>query len=529
MRGRLLIALLAIAALTAGGAAPALAASGDVTEFGYNLMGSRSYASEATITAANVHKLKLAWAFAVPGAQSQESQPAIVGGTLYFGGTNGVFYALNAKTGKTVWKFDTATVTPPGPLGNQLRDGPAVAGGVVYFGDKHANMYALSANTGKLLWKTNVDPHPAAVMTSSPVIYKGSVIVGVSSIEELFAAAPTYPCCTFRGSLVRLDAKTGKLIWRYRPIPINPGPIGPFQYPALLYGPSGDAVWSTPAIDPATGNIYIGLGNTYTGTSNREDSMVDVSFNTGKEIWARQLTSPDAWNLGCVITPIPDHCPVPGKDFDFGASPNLFKAGKRLLVGEGQKSAVYHVLDAKTGKIVWQMYLNRATGLPETGGLEGIEWGTSFDGTRLYVATDIAVPGTLFALNPATGRLIWKHPEPLLTCFTGGAALFIKILPIECLPALGSAVASSPGLVWEGAADGKFHAYDAATGKILWSFDTVRSYTNTVDHVLGQGGSIDGGGTVVANGMVYEGSGFTHFGITGTEMPGNMLLAFKLG
>ncbi len=233
-----------------------------------------------------------------------------------------------------------------------------------------------------------------------------------------------------------------------------------------------------------------------------------------------QLDNADAWNFSCILSPHFLNCPKPGSDFDFGSSPNVFTVGGHTYVGEGQKSGMYHVLDAKTGKIVWQMLLNNPSGLPETGGFEGIEWGTSYDGSHIYVATNVAKPGTMFALDPATGRIDWRTPVPLFTC------LHRKLPTGLCLPAMPGAVSSSPGLVWEGAQDGILRAYSAATGRVLWSYDTVHIYHHTTDGLVGFGGSIDGGGTVVANGMVYTNSGYTHFGIVGSEMTGNMILAF---
>jgi polyvinyl alcohol dehydrogenase (cytochrome) len=199
-------------------AVPAAAAAvGEVSSWGYDLEGSRFAAAEATITPQNVGRLRLKWVFAVPTATGAQSQPVVADGRLYFGGTNGVFYALNAATGKLIWRFNTRRVIHV--ASNALRDGPAIAGGVVYFGDQHANLFALDAQTGKLRWRTKLDSHPAAVITGSPIVYDGRVIVGVSSIEELFAVAPAYPCCTFRGGLVALDAQTGRLLWRHYMVP----------------------------------------------------------------------------------------------------------------------------------------------------------------------------------------------------------------------------------------------------------------------------------------------------------------------
>lgn len=514
----------ATAAATTATVPAAAAAAGDVRSWSYDLEGSRYAAAETTITPHNVSRLRLKWVFAVPTATGAQSQPAVVGNTLYFGGTNGVFYALNATTGKLRWRFNTAPIVHV--ASNPLRDGPAVSGGVVYFGDDKADLFALDARTGKLRWVVKLDSHPAAVITGSPIVYDGRVIVGVSSIEELFALVPTYPCCTFRGSLVALDAQTGRLLWRHYMVP-KPSLIG-VSAGVPRFGPAGVAVWTSPAVDPRTGTVFVGTGNDYIGTSGLEDSIVAIDAATGAQKWATQLSHVGAWNFSCVLTPGLFNCPVPGQDFDFGSSPNVFTIDGRTVVGEGQKSGLYHVLDASTGKIVWQDMLSTSS-LPALAavGLFGIQWGSSYDGKHIYVATNEANPGTMFALSPATGKLVWKTPVPKLTCLRP-RVLFRPHSPIGCLPALPSAVSSSPGLVWEGGQDGILRAYSSADGRVLWSYDTVRTYLHTTDGIPGFGGSIDGGGTVIAHGMVYSNSGYTHFGIIGSEMTGNVVLAFAL-
>src|SRR3712207_1430475 len=131
-------------------------------------------------------------------------------------------------------------------------------------------------------------------------------------------------------------------------------------------------------------------------------------------------------------------------------------SGGRLLVGQGQKSGVYHVLDARTGEIVWQTILNKASGEGGAGGQEGIQWGTSYDGERIYASTNQGNPGTLFALDPATGHGLWRTPSPPEGCTTGGAA---ASRPGDCTPSLPAAVSTTPGLVFEGSRDGKMRVY----------------------------------------------------------------------
>jgi polyvinyl alcohol dehydrogenase (cytochrome) len=110
-------------------------------------------------------------------------------------------------------------------------------------------VFAVSRNTGRLLWRTRVDTNPAAIITSSPVVYRGVAYLGVSSIEEALAARPGYHCCTFRGSVLALKATTGRLLWKTYTVPT---------------GYTGGAVWgSTPAIDPADNMVFVGTGNNY--------------------------------------------------------------------------------------------------------------------------------------------------------------------------------------------------------------------------------------------------------------------------
>ena len=204
-------------------------------------------------------------------------------------------------------------------------------------------------------------------------------------------------------------------------------------------------------------------------------------------------------------------------DWDFGSSPNVFTVGGRTLVGIGQKSGFYHAFDATTGQIVWQRQVSVAQ---HNGGSMGILWGSAYDGRRVYVATWLGKPGTLFALNPVTGEILWRTPNPADGCTTGGAAAHAD----ACHLAHMSAVSATPGLVYEGSMDGKMRIYRAEDGQILWQYDTVREFTG-VNHLTGPGGAIGGhGGAVVAHGMLYVRSGYAPW----AGMTGRVLLAFGL-
>jgi polyvinyl alcohol dehydrogenase (cytochrome) len=487
--------------------------SGDWPTWTGDLIGSRHNAAERAITAGNVGELQLAWAFAYPktGALAK-SQPAVVAGSIFFGGPDGNFYALDARTGATRWTF---TLTS----GGVVLDGPTVARGKVFFGDSAGFVYALDQRTGRLRWATDTESHPAGMHTSSPLYHDGRIYIGASSGENTGGADTA--CCTFRGHIDALDADTGRLAWRYWTVP-EPKQVGTWPSGAARFEPSGAGVWSSPIVDPRSNTLYVGTGQNYTGSAGDYDSLLALDARTGKARWKQQVTKADTWRSLCNDPDPEGYCPGlqdgSALDYDIGATPNLIRLGKRTLVGVGQKSGVYHAFDARTGRVEWR----RQVGVPlPSGGISGIQWGSSFDGKRIYVATYFADPGTLFALDPADGKVLWQTPSPANGCAWGGAANF----PDVCARAHTPAVTSTPGLVWEGSNDGKMRAYASRTGEVLWEFDTVREFAG-VNGRTGFGSAISGnGGAVVANGMVYVQSGYYPFY---PSEHGNVLLAFRL-
>ncbi|TWP49626.1 PQQ-binding-like beta-propeller repeat protein [Lentzea tibetensis] len=479
-----------------------------------DLAGSRHNAAEWKINQHNVRGLKVKWAFTYePSANpSVRSQPAVVGDTIYFGGPDGKFRARDARTGAEKWTF-----TLPAGLTNS--DGPTVARGKVYFGTVGGYLFALDQRTGRQVWQRRIDDNNASIVTSSPIVHDGRVYVGVSSGENTLPR--DHPCCTFRGHLDAIDADTGVQAWRYYTVP-EPKEVGTWPNGVKRYEPSGAGVWSSPVIDPREDILYVGTGQNYTGVGGDFDSLLALDTRTGRPKWRNQVTKADTWRTAC-NEPDPDgYCPGlkdgTNLDYDIGATPNLFTAGGRKLVGVGQKSGVYHVFDARTGEVLWR----RQLGVPlPSGGISGIQWGSSYDGKRLYIATYYAEPGKLFAVDPLTGKVFWETPAPEDGCTTGGAAG-----KPGCARAHGVPVSSTPGVVFLGGVDGKFRAYSAHTGKILWTHDTVQDVVG-VDGRTGRGGSIagTGGGAVISRGMVYLQSGY--FPDYGSPHP-HVLLAYGL-
>ncbi|WP_308258357.1 outer membrane protein assembly factor BamB family protein [Saccharothrix obliqua] len=512
-----MVALLVGGATSASGNAPGGHRSGDWPSWQGDKSGSRYNAAERRITPWTAGKLKLKWAFAYPkNGFPAKSQPAVVDGGIYFGSPDGKFHALDAKTGAARWTFDLSSVN----AGGVVIDGPAVARGKVYFGDNGGHVYALDQRTGRLVWQKDTEPHVAGMHTSSPLYHDGRIYLGASSGENI-NPDKNYPCCTFRGHIDSLDADTGELVWRYFTTP-EPKAVGTWPSGATRYEPSGAGVWSSPVVDQRTNTLYVGTGQLYSGTTGDFDSLLALDARTGGVKWKQQVTKADTWRLLCGFPDSEGYCPGQkdgtALDYDIGATPTVFHVKGRTLVGVGQKSGVFHVFDARTGEVQWRRQLSKP--MPG-GGLSGIQWGSSFDGRRLYMATNFGNPGAVFALDPENGDVLWETPNPADGCTTGGAAQFPKV----CVPAHTPAVSSSPGLVYEGSVDGKMRVYDSNTGKIRWEFDTIRDFTG-VNGLTGRGSAISGnGGAVVADGMLYVQSGYWP---SYPSDHGNVLLAFGL-
>jgi polyvinyl alcohol dehydrogenase (cytochrome) len=486
------------------------ASAGDWPMGGQNYAGTRSNPDEKAIGAANVSHLITAWTVKTHGDVS--ATPAVVNGAVYFPDWGGYFTKINAKTGKVIWSYPVSKYD--GIASTVSRTSPAVYGNTVYIGDQNnnasplvggdgAHLMAINARTGALRWDTVVDDQYAAMITASPIVYQGVIYVGISSKEQGMTTQPNYPCCSLRGSLVALDARTGRVLWRTYTIPPNGGKPG---------GYSGGAIWGgTPVIDPRTRTVYVDTGNNYTlpasvtkcekaggsaakcvSPDDRINSVIALDMNTGRIKWSVAAGFYDAWTTACLPPYSHKNCPIdPGPDYDFGSGAQLFtitepNGRKRLVVGAGEKNGVYWLIDANTGQVIWKT----VTG---PGGLQGgIMWGTATDGKQIYIAQadDDHVKyklingktidyGSIAAVDAATGRVIWQIADPKGASDKG-------------------ALTVANGVLYAGSMSGYMYAIDTSTRKILWSD-------------RGQGSSI--AGPAVVGSYVYWGNGYARYGV----------------
>ena len=490
-------------------------------------------AAMARLSATDVPRLKLKWAFAFPGVNRAFAQPTVVGGRVFVGSAGTAVYSLNANTGCQYWAFK-----PDAPVRTAITIGPGSAPGkwLAYFGDQRANTYAVDAQTGELVWKRSVDSFPGATITGAPTLADGTLYVVTSSAEEVLGANPKYECCKFRGSLSALNVATGEVRWKTYTIAEEPKPVRKNAQGVQLWGPSGAGVWSSPAVDLKRGAVYITTGDAYSDpAASTSDAFMAFDIKTGKLLWTRQVTSGDAFNVACGLPEaLRVNCPEgKGPDHDFGSSPILVDLpnGRRALIA-GQKSGVVHAVDPdRGGEILWQTRVGKGSALG------GVQWGSSFDGRRVYVALSDVIPATagtaaapaapptppgqaaqpsqlgggLYALDPASGQIVWTTPHPGCGDKPG------------CSPAQSAAVTAIPGIVFSGGIDGHLRAYASDKGAIVWDVDTAQPY-KTVNGVTGNGGSLDGPGPVVVGGMVFVNSGYAFV----AGKPGNVLLAYSV-
>ncbi|HZR79513.1 MAG TPA: PQQ-binding-like beta-propeller repeat protein [Candidatus Binatia bacterium] len=421
----------------------------DWTMLGQNFSSTFNNTSEKILAKDNVSGLKEAWRFETRGTVT--GAPAVKDGIVYVLSSGGA-YAFRGADGTVVWEN-------PGVTGTSS---PTWSDGKVFVNDGDSVLHALDAATGAEIWRSVIDDHRFAAGFSSPVAFERYVIVGSSSVEE----AGVSENATFRGAVVAFDRDTGAELWRHftTELPFN-----------------GASVWATVSIDPLARLVFADTGNNYTEEAGpTSDSIFALDVDTGALRWLTQLTEGDVFTILNMRSP----------DTDFGTNPILFEAevagARRKVVGAGQKSGVFWLLDRDTGEVLWSRAISPGSAL-----IGGMLNNGAFDGRHILVAgnngksdgpgsvpsTGAFGPGTtsvLMALDPKDGSTVWERQI--------GAWVWQPLT-----------VANGVGYV---GIDNVVQAFDTDTGEILFEFPT--------------GGTIAAGITV-AEGRVHIGSGLSYF------------------
>jgi polyvinyl alcohol dehydrogenase (cytochrome) len=458
-------------------------------------------ASGAQLTSSQVSRLRLKWAFGFPGATAMYGQPTVAAGRVFAGADTGYVYAIDPATGCVHWGFQAqAGVRSAITIGRLNGDRHAA-----WFGDMKGNVYALDAMTGAQIWTIRADEHALTRITGAPVLHGNRLYVPVTSFEEGAATSARYPCCTFRGSVMALDAATGRTIWKTHTIADAPATTGANASGTPRFGPSGAGVWSAPTIDPVRNALYVGTGNAYSRpVAPTTDAVIAIALDTGRILWVQQLLADDAWIPGCPAGSTAGNCPERiGPDYDVGASPVLttMPDGRRVLISAQKSGQLWAHDPDRNGALVWKA---DPPG-PAPAGPEGeMVWGVASDGRRVYAGL---TSGGVAAYDVATGARAWTTPLTPAEGRRGGHS---------------GAVTALPGVVLSAGWDGLLRALSSDDGRVLWSYDTITDIATT-NRVPARGGSMGAAGPTVAGGMVFAGSGY--IGVrSGT--PGNVLLAF---
>ncbi len=480
------------------------------------------YSPLEQINAGNVKSLGLAWNFELSTNRGVETTPIVVDGVMYVTSSWSLVYALNAKTGELLWKYDPQV---PREVGHNaccdvVNRGVAVWQGKVYVATLDGRLVALDAKTGTPAWSVvTVDQSKPYTITMAPRIIKGKVMVGNSGSEY-----------GVRGYVSAYDAADGKLLWRFYTVPGDPSK--PFENKAMEMAAKtwtgnwwtaggGGSPWDSMAYDPETNLLYFGTGNGLPWDEKARSpsggdnlflaSILAVDADTGEYRWHYQATPGDSWDFDSTQTLTLANLTIDGKP--------------RKVIMQASKNGFFYVLDRATGKLIsaknyvpvtWASGIDPNTGKPVIVGDPHYTKGpaimmpSSFGGhnwhpmafspkTGLVYIPAQEVPGVYgtddkyaykpgewnTANDPALNTLPAdpKARAAMKNAFKGYLIAWDPVAQKEAWraehkgPWNGGALATAGNLVFQGTADGHFNAYDATTGAPLWSAET---YTSTL-------------------------------------------------
>ncbi len=449
------------------------------------------------IDTSNVGKMHPAWIFQTEVKESLETTPIVVNGVMYVTTSFNHVYALNAKTGEQYWhykhKMGPITTYCCGPNNR----GVAVNGDKVFMGTLDAKLVALDAKTGSLVWETQIaDPELGYSETMAPTAVNGKILIGTNGGEY-----------GIRGFVRAYDAETGKQVWNFDTIPEKSVGVwathdatgrdmhrdiaaekAAFEKNGDPYKTLGGGVWQNPAVDLKTNRIFFVVGNPSPdldgslrpGDNLYTDSLVAVDLETGKYVCHFQYIAHDVWDLDAVSPPIL----VDVKDKGGKTVPGVIHGGKtgHVYVHNRDDCSLIRFSDAMVAQEnMWVLPTKEgARMLPGANG--GVEW------SPMAVNPELALAYAVNLHQPMTYH-VESSPYPDGKLWLGGA---FKVIPTEeqagnitavdyntgkikwqvktPQPMMGGAFTTAGGLMFTGEANGWFRAYDAASGKVLWSF-----------------------------------------------------------
>jgi len=461
------------------------------------------YSALKEIAPSNVSRLQAKWALQMPGSSTLEATPLVVDGVMYVSGPPGTVVALDARTGRQIWRYQRAQkIRNPYEI-NPFNRGVAVRGNLVFFGTLDAALVALDARTGLAVWEVQVaDTMLGYSITSAPLIVKDKVLIGITGGE--FGA---------RGFLDGYDATTGRRVWRWYSVP-GPGEFGNDTWAGDSWALGGSPMWLTGSYDPALNLVYWTVGNpgpqidrsVRAGDNLFSDSVVALDPDTGQRRWHYQFTPNDGHDW--------DSCQ------DVILVDRVWRGQRRALMLHADRNGIFYVLDRINGKLlsgtpfVYQNW-NRgfdANGRPlevpgSNSSAEGsfLVYPTLGGGTNFQAPSYSPITGWVYLAYSENGQRYISAPTPYergkqyIGRAAGGGrgqgpgppndpppSAGIKALDPETgrtiwdfkifqASATNGVLATGGGVVLAATREGNLIALDANTGKYLWRFQTGAS------------------------------------------------------
>lgn len=466
----------------------------------------------------NVGRLGLAWSLELPEVQNGATVPLAVDGTLYFTVGQSLVHAVDARSGKLLWRFDPEVWKV---AGRKLRytwgpRGIAFWKGRVYVGTTDGRLIAIDAGTGRPAWSAQtVDKDNELTITGAPRVFGGRVLIGNAGSEW----GPN------RGYVTAYDAENGRQLWRFYVVPGDPA--AGYDDPAMALAArtwsgewwkigGGGQAWNALTYDPQFDRVYIGTGNG--APWNRKvrspgggdnlflSSIVALDAKTGRYLWHYQTSPGDTWDYNSAMD-------IQLATLEIGGQPTP-------VILHAPKNGFFYVIDRRNGrllsaekfaKVTWAERVDLATGRPvetpqaryESG--EETLWPSTLGAhnwqpmsfnrwTGLVYIPTLAMPGYFNDKGVDKARWTFRRTELNTGLVTGtgdapadaGTSALLAWDPIAQrkrwevpTPGVwnGGTLTSAGALVFQGQADGKFNAYDAETGARLWSFDAHMGIT----------------------------------------------------
>jgi alcohol dehydrogenase (cytochrome c) len=460
----------------------------------------KRYHPAAQINTSNVQRLRPAWIFQTDVKESMETSPIVVNGVMYVTTSFSQVYALNAQTGEQLWYYKHAL----GPITTYCcgpnNRGVAVYEDRVFLATLDSKLVALDAKTGNKLWQSDIaDPELGYSETMAPTAVKGKVLIGTNGGEY-----------GIRGFVKAYDAMDGTLLWTFDTIPENSVGVwaekdatGRDMHRNIKaekeqlaktgdpYKTLGGGVWQNPAVDLATNRIYFVVGNPSPdldgslrpGDNLYTNSLVSLDLETGKHICHFQYIAHDVWDLDAASPPI--LVDVRNKSGEVIPIPGVIHGGKtgHVYVHDRNDCSLIRFSDAMVPQEnMWTLPTEQgARMLPGANG--GVEW------SPMAVNVELGLSYAINLHQPMTYQ-VQSTPYPGGKLWLGGA---FKVIPTEEQwgnitavdyhtgkirwqvktphPMIGGILATAGGLVFTGEGNGRFRAYNARNGNVLWTFN----------------------------------------------------------